>query len=195
MRNGNDVNTEKNICDLIEEDIAYIETVWKESAYALDILEELFYHLMERYKERIKGFSNELQVMQVYESSTAMAEIYRENISLLLERLKGFRENGYSNEGLTEYYIRRDWQEMHLDADFTAVRIELGMLKISAEVMEEIAQHIDDMEAICARVATQKEKWEGMRKHLVWLSGQDVSVAVKVLPLFFKINHDGSLRE
>ena len=35
---------------------------------------------------------------------------------------------------------------------------------------------------------TKKEKWEELRKHLVWLSGKDVTVAMKLLPLFFRIN-------
>lgn len=192
MKNKNAVNTEKNICELIEEDIAYAEA--QASSYDIEALEEVFYRLMEHYRECIEGFSKDLQVVQVYESPGAMAEIYRENIRLLLERLEGFRENGYSNEGLTEYYIRRDWQEMHLDMDFTAVRLELGMLGLSAGEMEEIAEHLNDMEAICARVTTQKEKWEGMRTHLVWLSGQEVGIAVKLLPLFFKINEEGSLQ-
>ena len=37
-------------------------------------------------------------------------------------------------------------------------------------------------------MSTVKEKWEEMRKHLVWLSGKDVAVAMKLLPLFFRIN-------
>mgnify|MGYP003303661820 CR=1 FL=1 len=187
------MDEERNICDLIEEDIAYAETVWKTSAYDLDVLEKLFYRLIERYKERIAGFSKGLQVMQSYETPPVLAEIYRENISLLVERLKGFRENQYSNEGLTEYYIRRDWQEMHLDMDFTTVRLELGMMGLAATELEEIAEHLNDMEAICARVITQKEKWEGMRQHLFWLSGKEVGIAVKLLPLFFKINEGGGI--
>lgn len=186
---------EKDICSMVDEDIVYAQTVWKASSYDIEVLEKLFYRLTERYKERIEGFSKGLQVVQPYESPAALAEIYRENIKLLVERLQGFRENQYSNEGLTEYYIRKDWQEMHLDMDFTAVRLELGMMELSVTELEEIAEHLNDMEAICARVATQKEKWEGMREHLLWLSGKKVGVAVKLLPLFFKINEGGSIHD
>ena len=34
----------------------------------------------------------------------------------------------------------------------------------------------------------KKERWEMLREHLVWLSGKDVAVAMKILPLFFRIN-------
>ncbi|MBR2383253.1 MAG: hypothetical protein IKA89_05865, partial [Anaerotignum sp.] len=178
MKAMEDVHTEKNICELVDEDIAYAEAVWNASSYDTDALEVLFYRLTERYKDRIDGFSRGLQILQIYESPAELAELYRENIRMLLERLRDFRENGYSNEGLQEYYISKDWQEMHLDMDFTAVRLEIGMLELSAEQFEDIAEHLNDMEAICARVTTQKEKWNGLREHLVWLSGQEVDVAI-----------------
>ena len=46
----------------------------------------------------------------------------------------------------------------------------------------------DAMETICAQVTPKKERWEMLREHLVWLSGKDVTVAMKILPLFFRIN-------
>lgn len=195
MKAIEDVYTEKNICELVDEDIAYAETVWNASSYDTDALELLFYRLTERYKDKIDGFSKGLQIMQIYESPAELAELYRENIRLLLERLQDFRANAYSNEGLQEYYISKDWQEMHLDVDFTAVRLEIGTMELSTAQLEEIAEHLNEMEAICARVTTQKEKWEGLREHLIWLAGQEVGVAVKLLPLFFKINDVGVFHE
>ena len=105
-----------------------------------------------------------------------------------MERLKGFRGNGYSNEGLMEYYIARDRQELNFQADFITVRLELGLMEISQGEREDIMRHLDEMEEICSLVMTKKEKWEEMRKHLVWLSGKDVAIAMKLLPLFFRIN-------
>jgi len=106
----------------------------------------------------------------------------------MVERLKGFRENGYSNEGLMEYYMLRDRQELDYEADFTSVRLDLGLMEISRGEREDIIRHLDEMEEICSQVMTKKEKWEALREHLVWLSGKDVAVAMKLLPLFFRIN-------
>jgi hypothetical protein len=87
-----------------------------------------------------------------------------------------------------EYYIARDRQELNFQADFTTVRLELGLMELSRGEREDIMRHLDEMEEICSQVLTKKEKWEGLREHLVWLSGKDVAVAMKLLPLFFRIN-------
>ncbi|WP_458406790.1 hypothetical protein [Anaerotignum sp.] len=180
---------EKDICMVVDEDIAHAEAVWDASSYDSEAMEALFHHLMERYGDRIDGFVKGLRVIQLYEDTADMAEVYRENVKVMLERLKGFRENGYSNEGLMEYYMTRDRQELNFEADFFSVRMEIGMMEcISRGEREDIMRHLDEMELICAQVMTKKEKWEELRKHLVWLSGKDVTVAMKLLPLFFRIN-------
>ena len=78
---------------------------------------------------------------------------------------------------------------MDFEADFTTVRLDIGMMEcLSRSEREDIMGHLDAMENICARVMTKKEKWEALRAHLVWLSGKDVTVAMKLGPLFFRIN-------
>ena len=179
---------EKDICTMVDEDIALGKAVWAASSYDSEAMGELFYHLMERYKDEIEDFVKGLKVIQSDEDTADMAEIYRGNIRVMMERLKGFRENGYSNEGLMEYYIARDRQELNFEADFTTVRLDLGLMEISRGEREDIMRHLDEMEEICSQVLTKTEKWEGLREHLVWLSGKDVAVAMKLLPLFFRIN-------
>ena len=88
-----------------------------------------------------------------------------------------------------EYYIRRERQELNMDADFTTVRLEIGMMDCLHKLeRDEIIAHIDAMEEVCAQVVPKREKWESLREHLVWLSGKNVTVAMKILPLFFRIN-------
>ncbi|MBQ7757487.1 hypothetical protein [Anaerotignum sp.] len=184
-----DMTEEKDIRTMIDEDIAHVETVWEASSYDSEAMEGLFQLLLEHYTEEIDGFTKGLRVIQPYEDTADMAKIYRENVQVLLERMKGFRENNYSNEGLMEYYMLKDRQELDFEADFTTVRIDLGMMEcLSRSEREDIMVHLDAMEDICAQVMTKKEKWEALRGHLVWLSGKDVTVAMKVLPLFFRIN-------
>jgi hypothetical protein len=179
---------EKDIRIMVDEDIALAKAVWAASSYDSEVMGELFYHLMERYQDEIEDFMKGLKVIQSDEDTAELAEIYRGNIRVMMERLKGFRGNGYSNEGLMEYYIARDRQELNFEADFITVRLELGLMEISQGEREDIMRHLDEMEEICSLVMTKKEKWEEMRKHLVWLSGKDVAVAMKLLPLFFRIN-------
>ena len=184
-----DMTEEKDIRTRIDEDIAHVETVWEASSYDSEAMASLFRLLLEHYAEEIDGFTKGLRVIQPYEATADMAKIYRENVQVLLERMKGFKENNYSNEGLMEYYMRKDHQEVDFEADFTTVRLDLGMMEcLSRGEREDIMAHLDAMEDICAQVMTKKEKWEALREHLVWLSGKDVTVAMKLLPLFFRIN-------
>ncbi|MBQ2924339.1 MAG: hypothetical protein IJA25_06000 [Anaerotignum sp.] len=180
---------EKDVYMVVEEDIAHAEAVWEASSYDGEAMECLFYRLMEHYGDQVDGFTKGLRVIQSDEDTAEKAEVYRENVKIMLERLKGFQENGCSNEGLMEYYMLRDRQELNYEADFFSVRMDIGLMEcISRGEREDIMRHLDEMEEICARVVTKKEKWNEMRKHLVWLSGKDVSVAMKLLPLFFRIN-------
>lgn len=179
---------EKDIRTMVDEDIAHAEAVWDASSYDSEAMEGLFHLLMEHYKEEIEGFTKGLRVIQPYEGTADMARAYRENVKVMLERLQGFRENGYSNEGLMEYYMRKDRQELDFEADFTAVRLDMGLMPLPVAEREDIIRHLDEMEEICARVMPKREKWEALRAHLVWLSGKDVAVAMKLLPLFFRIN-------
>lgn len=179
---------EKNLQSMVDEDIAHAETVWDESSYDSEAMERLFFRLMEKYADVVEGFTKGLRVMQPYEGTAQKAAAYRENVSVMLERLRGFQENAYSNEGLLEYYLQKERQELNFEADFTTVRLEIGMMELPLAEKEDIMSHLDEMEEICAKVMTKKEKWEELRGSLVWLSGKDVTIAMKILPLFFRIN-------
>lgn len=180
---------ERDIQTVVDEDIAHAEAVWDASSYDGEVMEGLFYRLMERYGDQIDGFTKGLRVIQSDEDTADRAKAYRENVKVMMERLKGFRENGYSNEGLMEYYMIRDRQELNFEADFFTVRMDIGMMEcISQGEREDIMRHLDEMEHICAQVMTKREKWEELRSYLIWLSGKDVTVAMKLLPLFFRIN-------
>lgn len=180
---------EKKIRTMVDEDILHAEAVWNASSYDCEEMGRLFRLLLEHYAEEIDGFTKGLRVLQPYEDAVKRSEVYRENVHTLMERLQGFRENNYSNEGLMEYYIQKERQELDFEADFTSVRLEIGMMQyLSGSEREDIMGHLDAMEDICAQVMKKAEKWEALREHLVWLSGKDVAVAMKVLPLFFRIN-------
>ena len=178
-----------NMQEKIDRDIEYIEEQWRAYSHDGEKMASLFHSLFHQYKKIIDGFSKGFLVAQPYENIADMAHIYRKNVETLLERLIGFRENGYSNEGLMEYYFRLERKDVDYDADFTKVRMVIGLMEgLSEMAREEVIDKLGEMEEICARAVFKREKWEALREYLVWLSGKDVDIAMALLPLFLKIS-------
>lgn len=173
---------------MVDADIKHCEAVWKEASYDRERLEQLFQTILFRYIDIIKNFAEEIRVVSAYETNAKLAETYRENIKILLERLYAFQKNGYSNEGLGEYF-HKDTEEMaSFCLSFTQVRMEIGMMEGICEAQrQEINEKLAEMEAICAMPISMKKKWEKLRGYVVWLSGKNAEVAMKILPLFLKI--------
>lgn len=180
----------KSLCQMVDQDLEHCQTVWQDYSHDGEALTALFFLLLQHYHDVIDGFDEGLCVIQDKEPSAEMAEICRRNIKIMTERLFAFRENGYSNEGLMEYYIRKEQHEIDFHANFTTVRIELGFLELPAKELEEIMQKLNEMEAICAKTVPRSRKWEALREYLVWLSGKTVDVSMLILPLFFRINDE-----
>lgn len=174
---------------MVDTDIQQGYALWDEYSHDAERMARIFSHLFNRYRHRIERFLEGLWVLQADEDSANAAIACRNNVALLLERLEGFRENDYSNDGLMQYYITKEHEEIHFDVDFTQVRMEIGMMDALSHLeQEEIMEHLDDMEEICAKVAFRREKWNLLREHLIWVSGKDVAIAMKILPLFFRIS-------
>lgn len=187
-KGGGSMNEEKDMRTLIEEDLQHSQEIWESYSHDKEKLGELFQLLLQHYDGKIDGFDEDLWVIQDREDCADMAEVYRKNICHLLERLEAFRDNGYSNEGLMEYYIRKEQKDIDYSADFTSVRISLGMADLPAREKEEIMMKLDEMEEICAQVVPRSKKWQSLREYLIWLSGKEADVAMEILPLFFRIN-------
>lgn len=188
MKKGGAFMRQKDFCQKIDDDIDQSRKIWDDYSHDEEKMSGLFSYLVDTYKDEIEGFCIELEVIQPYEKNALKAQTYRDNIKKLLDRLEGFRCNGYQNEGLMDYYLKLEHNELSMDVDFTNLRLEIGMMKeISNYEKDEIIEKLDEMEAICSRVAFKRHKWEQLREYLVWLSGKDVDIALKVLPIFFKI--------
>jgi len=186
---GDGMEEQKDLKSLVEEDIKNCQKVWKEFSHDKDKMEQLFHTLLFRYLDEVDGFAEDMQVISMYEESARMAETYRENIRILMERLQAFRKNGYTNEGLREYYINAGRKGASFNLDFSEVRMELGMMEgLSPGEHEEINDKLGKMENICALVIPKRAKWEMLRGYVVWISGKNVDVAMKLLPLILKIN-------
>lgn len=181
---------DKEMIAKVDKDIAMVESAMQEFSYDRDQLSSIFNHLIMAYESTIDGFCNGLHVVQFYDTPQEQVEVYNHNITLMSSRLVAFRENKYKNAGLREYYIKKEYQEISFQVDFTQLRLDIGMMeKLRQSERNEIIERLDEMERICTTVGYKKEKWDQLRQYLVWLSGKDVDVALKILPVFFKINH------
>ncbi len=173
---------------MIEEDFRYCEEIWGSYSHDKEKLGEMFTRLLTHYEGKIDGFDQDLAVIQNREPSADSAQVYRRNILLLLERMRGFLDNGCSNEDLAAYYIRKEQKPVDMNAGFTSVRLSLGMRQMPEVEKQEIMEKLNEMEAICAKAVPRGKKWDLLRSYLVWLSGKDVETVMEILPLFFKIN-------
>ena len=181
---------EKRLQRMIEKDLEEYERVWKQFSYDTDEMDALFRMLISHYIDKINGFAEDIEVICDYEKAGEKIEIYQKNIALLIERMKLFAQNGYKNEGLLELYLKQEKERdsIAVEMDFTAVRLHIGMLQdISEMEREEIIQNLGEIEEICSLPLKRKKKWDRLRKYIVWISGKDVKIAMKLLPLFLKI--------
>lgn len=104
--------------------------------------------------------------------------------------MKLFQQNHYSNDGLLDLYLKQEKEKdvIVTEMDFTAVRLSIGMMEgISSIEKEEVIEKLGEIEEICSLPLTRKKKWDKLRQYVVWISGKDVKIAMKLLPLFLKI--------
>lgn len=109
---------------------------------------------------------------------------------MIIKRLEMFRGNGYSNEGLLDFYIQSEENFDILDSKtkISDIIIEIGLMdNITIREKEEIAKKLGEIEYISALTETKARRWELLRPYVLWLSGKDYNVAVKILPLFLRL--------
>lgn len=180
----------KSLKQMVNEDILYCYDMWDKYSHDKDMMQEVFHKIFFKYLDKIDGISEGMNVLFAKEQSSKMAETYRENVAMLIQKLEDFRKNNYSNEGLRQYYINQEIQNSNknLCFNFTEIRLEIGMMKqLTHNEKNDIMNHLAEIEEICSMVDTKKKKWDLLRPHIIWLSGKDVMIALKILPLFLKI--------
>lgn len=189
-RGAIDMVEEKELQDMIENDFAQYEIVWTQYYDDKDIVEALFLMLIGHYIDRINGFAEGIEVLSGYETIEQQVEVCRKNILLLIERMKLFQKNNYSNDGLLDLYVKQENEKdiITVEMDFTATKLSISLMEgIPSLEKEEIVRKLGEMEQICNLPLTRKRKWDKLRQYVVWISGKDVKIAMKLLPLFLKI--------
>lgn len=174
----------------IENDIFKSQDLLSKSSYDIDQMQQLFHYLMTKYQNIIDNYCTGLRITQPFDTAADQANVYKSNVDLLISRLIDFRANRYENSNLMEYYLNKEYENISVDISFHELRMAIGMMnKISPFERQEIIEKIGEIENICSKVAFKGEKWELLREYVVWLSGKHVDVAMKILPVFLKINH------
>lgn len=177
---------------MVDQDISYCKEAWEEYSHDREVMETIFNKILFQYLDKIQGLAENLQVVSSYEDKTEMADTYRNNVSFLISRLEAFRENGYQNEGLAEYYLNREKEVLDFDQclemTFNQARRDIeNMKQINKNEKNEIIDKIDAIEEIMVQKITRREKWERLRPYVFWLSGKELEVAFEILPLILKI--------
>lgn len=177
---------------MVDEDIVYCTAQLKAYSQDRELMEALFNTILFRYIELIENFAQGLKIISPYDKSVQKAVAFSTNVTLLVQRLKMFRDNNYSNEGLLEKYWSKEisypnnWKL--LTVEFNEVRQQiLALEKLTSREKDEIIDKIDAIEEICVKTESKKEKWNQLRPFVVWISGKELEVAMRILPLFQKI--------
>lgn len=180
----------ENIINSVDEDIEYGNKMFKEYSHDREKMEKLFNYLLFKYIDKIQNIADGLAVISSYGDNLERTSIYKQNIHMIIKRLEMFRSNGYSNEGLLDFYIQSEENFDILDSKtkISDIIIEIGLMdNITIREKEEIAKKLGEIEYILALTETKARRWELLRPYVLWLSGKDYNVAVKILPLFLRL--------
>ena len=181
-----------NIASEVDYDLSSCKDMWKKYSHDISVMEPLFNKILFKYINIIENFDRDLKVVSVYEENNKRAEVCRSNMSALIKKLEDFKNNGYNNERLFEYYINLDDEALSVDdvsmLGFNEARrliFESG--NVSAKEKTEICDKIDEIEKISRALAPKDEKWELLRPYVMWASGKSANVAMLVLNLLIRI--------
>ncbi len=180
----------ENIVGMVNEDIDTSRSILRDYSHDKETMEKLFNYLLFKYIEVVKNIADGLAVISPYSNTVEMTSIYRENVEKIIKRLEMFKGNGYSNRGLLEYYIECENQNNNIDstASISDIIIDIGMMdNIPIFEKEEIIRKLQEIDEISSRLETKSKKWELLRPYVLWLSGKDYGVAIKILPLFLRL--------
>jgi len=181
-----------NLKQEVDCDLNYCKEIWEKYSHDMTVMEPLFNKMMFKYLNIIENFDKDLKVVSAYEENSKKAETCRSNISAIINKLEDFKNNGYNNERLFEYYINFDDESLSIDEisrlGFNEARMFLSESeKISEKEKREICDKIDEIERIYRMIAPKSKKWELLRPYVMWVSGKDVNIAMLILSLMFKI--------
>ena len=182
------MNDKFDIISMVDDDINRIKNILKDYENDKLKMEKIFNDIFFKYINKIENISTDLSVVSPYSDDIEIISIYRNNIKKLLENLELFKGNGYSNENLFDFYIQsEELDEIDITAKFSDIIADIGLMNdIPISEKEEISRKLKEIEEICNMNETRKKKWEKLRPYVLWVSGKEYNIAIKIIPLFLK---------
>ena len=129
----------QDLQEMMQKDFEQYNIVWTQFYNDKDAMEALFLMLLSHYVDKINSFAEDIEVLSTYQEIEQQVEICRRNISLLIERMKLFQQNQYSNDGLLDLYLKQEKEKdiIVTEMDFTAVRLSIGMMEGISSIEKE----------------------------------------------------------
>lgn len=173
---------------MVNNDIEYCKKEWDNYSFDWERMGRLFEKMLHKYIGVIDGFDKGMKVISAYEKKNNSGDTYRGNMSLVIERLEAFRDNGYKNEGLHKEH-NKNFNILFFDKEeFDTVRLVLDRCEqLSSAEKDEVSEKLDEIETICASQKEPTEKWEELRPYVMWICGKNLIIASQILPLLMMI--------
>lgn len=172
---------------MVEKDIEKSTEIFANFSYDGEKMLSLFNEIHFRYKDIIAGFSKDLSPIAGPEIDSETGLILRQNVKLLIDRLKAFYENGCDNDRLMGSFIKP--MEKSVSMRFNELRAQFGeSSEYTMLAKQDIINKLDEIEEILMSFEPREKKWNRLRPYLVWVSGKGADVALKFLPLFLYID-------
>lgn len=169
---------------MVNGDIEYCKKEWEDYSFDWERMGELFEKMIYKYTGVIDDFDKGMKVISSYEKKNKSGDTYRENVSLIINRLERFRDNGFKNEGLNNE-INPEHNIMFYDkSEFDEARLFFERsVYLNDEQKSDAVEKLDEIEEICSSGIQPTEKWDKLRPYIMWLTGKNLIVVSHILPL------------
>lgn len=169
---------------MVNADIDYCKKEWEEFSFDWERMGDLFEKMIYKYTGIIDDFDKEMKVISSYEKKNKSGDTYRDNVSLIINRLERFRDNGFKNEGLNNE-LNPEHRIMFYDkSEFDEARLFFERSeRLTDEQKAEMLQKLDEIDEICSSDTHPTEKWNRLRPYVMWLTGKNLIIVSHILPL------------
>lgn len=146
----------REFLEILDKDIKRCESILRENNYIEIViaLEEL----VDKYKTSIEGIDIGIDRGRVWNYS-------KKDLENLKDRLIRYR-----NDNIAELM-------------FSSVRRYLDKSTVLDSKKKEVQNILDEIEDIYNEKNSKEEKWEKLKKYLLWVSNQDVKIATKIISI------------
>lgn len=174
----------------LKSDIQIYKDIWEKYSHDKDKIEDLFNQILYKYFDEIDGLSDGLKVVSAYEEKTKLADVYRNNVKILLKRLEIFNNDEMAFADSMKQQRAYDYKKK-IKEEFFNTRFEINQNdKVSFAEKNEVLDKLDEMEQISLMNELKERRWERLRPYILWVSGKKLGIAVKIINLLYVIGNE-----